>query len=179
MSVRIRTYARSLMELMSQEDLVDICYEDLKDINDALNSDPELLQFITSADHSSAEKKERLQEVFNHELYESVLRGLFLIVESIPNKHMEADLIHEFISYYYRTRGIAFGAVYSARKIDKDYMKALEMTFSQKLSRRVRLENKIDPDLIGGVKVIVNDTVWDGSYKTKIDELRTALLPKD
>ena len=129
MSARIRTYARSLMELMSQEDLVDICYEDLKDINDALNSDPELLQFITSADHSSAEKKERLQEVFNHELYESVLRGLFLIVESIPSKHMEADLIHEFISYYYRTRGIAFGAVYSARKIDKDYMKALEMTF--------------------------------------------------
>ena len=179
MSARIRTYARSLMELMSQEDLVDICYEDLKDINDALNSDPELLQFITSADHSSAEKKERLQEVFNHELYESVLRGLFLIVESIPNKHMEADLIHEFISYYYRTRGIAFGAVYSARKIDKDYMKALEMTFSQKLSRRVRLENKIDPDLIGGVKVIVNDTVWDGSYKTKIDELRSALLQKD
>jgi F-type H+-transporting ATPase subunit alpha len=167
------------MELMSQEDLVDICYEDLKDINDALNSDPELLQFITSADHSSAEKKERLQEVFNHELYESVLRGLFLIVESIPSKHMEADLIHEFISYYYRTRGIAFGAVYSARKIDKDYMKALEMTFSQKLSRRVRLENKIDPDLIGGVKVIVNDTVWDGSYKTKIDELRSALLQKD
>ncbi len=179
MSARIRTYARSLMELMSQEDLVDICYEDLKDINDALNSDPELLQFITSADHSSAEKKERLQEVFNHELYESVLRGLFLIVESIPSKHMEADLIHEFISYYYRTRGIAFGAVYSARKIDKDYMKALEMTFSQKLSRRVRLENKIDPDLIGGVKVIVNDTVWDGSYKTKIDELRSALLQKD
>ncbi len=179
MSARIRTYARSLMELMSQEDLVDICYEDLKDINDALNSDPELLQFITSADHSSAEKKERLQEVFNHELYESVLRGLFLIVESIPNKHMEADLIHEFISYYYRTRGIAFGAVYSARKIDKDYMKALEMTFSQKLSRRVRLENKIDPDLIGGVKVIVNDTVWDGSYKTKINELRSALLQKD
>ena len=179
MSARIRTYARSLMELMSQEDLVDICYEDLKDINDALNSDPELLQFITSADHSSAEKKERLQEVFNHELYESVLRGLFLIVESIPSKHMEADLIHEFISYYYRTRGIAFGAVYSARKIDKDYMKALEMTFSQKLSRRVRLENKIDPDLIGGVKVIVNDTVWDGSYKTKINELRSALLQKD
>ena len=43
----------------------------------------------------------------------------------------------------------------------------------------MRLENKIDPDLIGGVKVIVNDTVWDGSYKTKINELRSALLQKD
>ncbi len=179
MSTRIRTYARSLMELMSQEDLVDICYEDLKDINDRLNSDPELLAFLTSADHSSAEKKERLQEAFDHELYESVLRGLFLIIDSIPGKHMEADLIHEFIAYYYRTRGIMFGAAYSARKIDKDYMKALELAFTQKLGRRVRLENKIDKSLIGGVKVIVNETVWDGSYQARIDEIRTSLLEKD
>ena len=179
MNARIRTYARSLMELMSQEDLVDICYEDLKDINDRLNSDPELLQFITSADHSVIEKKEKLQEVFNHELYESVLRGLFLIVETIPSKHMEAELIHEFISYYYQTRGIVFGAAYSARKIDKNYLKTLELAFTQKLGRRVRLENKIDQDLIGGVKVIINDTVWDGSYKSKIKKLRNELLNKE
>ena len=152
MSVRIRQYARSLLELMSQEDLVDICYEDLRSINDALNADPELLKYITSADHSSQKKKERLQEVFNHELYESVLRGLFLIVETIPNKHMEAELIHEFLFYYYRTRGIVFGAAYSARKIDKAYMKALEIAFTEKLQRTVKLENKIDPKLIGGVK---------------------------
>ena len=39
MNVRISTYARRLMELVTQEDLIDVCYKDLKEINDEINSD--------------------------------------------------------------------------------------------------------------------------------------------
>jgi len=51
MSFNISIYARNLMELVSQEDLIDVCYKDLKDINNALNRDEELLKYITSAEY--------------------------------------------------------------------------------------------------------------------------------
>ena len=176
MNVRISTYARRLMELVTQEDLIDVCYKDLKEINDEINSDEELLKFITSADKSIDEKKARLQEIFENDLDEAVLHAFFLVVEQIPRKHMEAELIHEFLSYYYRTRGIVFGAAYSARKIAEGDLLILEDAFSKKLAQRIKLENKVDPSLLGGVKVIINDTVWDGTYRSKINDLRSALL---
>ena len=176
MNVRISTYARRLMELVTQEDLIDVCYKDLKEINDEINSDEELLKFITSADKSIDEKKARLQEIFENDLDEAVLHAFFLVVEQIPRKHMEAELIHEFLSYYYRTRGIVFGAAYSARKIAEGDLLILEDAFSKKLAQRIKLENKVDPSLLGGVKVIINDTVWDGTYRSKINDLKSALL---
>ena len=179
MSLKIRSYARNLMELASQEDTVDLFYRDLKRINNELNRDEDLAKFIESDDFSSEEKKRKLQEVFNNELDDSILYGLFLVIESIPRNHLECELIHEFLEYYYQTRGIVFGAAYSAKEIDDSDIETLEEAFSHKLGRTIKLENKVDKKLIGGVKVVINDTVWDGTYKAKMDELKNILLNKE
>ena len=179
MSLKIRSYARNLMELASQEDTVDLFYRDLKRINNELNRDEDLAKFIESDDFSSEEKKRKLQEVFNNELDDSILYGLFLVIESIPRNHLECELIHEFLEYYYQTRGIVFGAAYSAKEIDDSDIETLEEAFSHKLGRTIKLENKVDKKLIGGVKVVINDTVWDGTYQAKMDELKNILLNKE
>ncbi len=179
MNIRIRSYARNLMELATQENMIDDCFRDLLDINGELNVNDELLRYITSDAYTNEEKKRRLQEVFNYSLSEPVLRGFFLVVDSIPRKHMEADLIHEFISYYYQTRGIEFGEVYSAKKLVEGDLMILENAFSQKLGKRVKLENIVDKSLLGGVKVVIGGTVWDGSYRSRIDELKSELLSKE
>ena len=119
MNIRIRNYAIGLMELVTQEELVDDCFRDLRAINDALDADEQLADYIASETHSSSDKKKRLQETFNYELDESVLQALFLVIDEIPRSRMEAELIHEFLTYYYQTRGIAFGAAYSAKNTSK------------------------------------------------------------
>ena len=92
---------------------------------------------------------------------------------------MEIELIHEFISRYYRARGVLFGAAYSARKIAQGDLLILEEAFSRKLSKNIKLENKIDKDLIGGVKVVIGDSVWDGTYRSKIEDLKSSMLKKE
>ena len=179
MNIQIRSYARNLMELATQENMIDDCFRDLLDINEELNDSEELVRYITSDAYTSEEKKRRLQELFNYSLSESVLRGLFLVADSIPRKHMEADLIHEFISYYYQTRGIEFGEVYSAKKLVEGDLMILENAFSQKLSKRIKLENIIDKKLLGGVKVVINGMVWDGTYRSRINDLKNELLNKE
>ena len=92
MNVRISTYARRLMELVTQEDLIDVCYKDLKEINDEINSDEELLKFITSADKSIDEKKARLQEIFENDLDEAVLHAFFLVVFRLFDECAETEI---------------------------------------------------------------------------------------
>lgn len=179
MNLEIRSYARNLMELANQEGSVDECYREIKNINNELNRNEELAKYIVSEDYSSTEKKKKLQEVFNNELDESILYGLFLIIDSIPRKHMELELIREFLAYYYQSRGMVFGTVYSAKELTNKEIASLEAAFSYKLEHSIKLENKIDKSLIGGVKVIINDDVWDGTYRAKMNDLRNSLLKKE
>ena len=179
MSVEIKNYARSLMDLANQEGSVDEIYSEIKAINDELNRNEDLAKYIVSSEYSSAEKKKKLQEAFNNELSDSILYGLFLVVDSIPQKHMEQELIREFLVSYYQSRGMVFGTVYSAKELEFSELNSLETAFSHKLGHRIRFENKVDKDLIGGVKVIVNDNVWDGTYKAKLDDMRASLLKQE
>ena len=40
------------------------------------------------------------------------------------------------------------------------------------MGKNVLLETEVDPDLIGGLKVIIDDTVTDGTVKHKLNQLR-------
>ena len=179
MNISIRSYARNLMELANQEGSVDDCYREIKSINEELNRNEELAKYITSSEYSSAQKKRKLQEVFHDELDDSILYGLFLTIDSIPRKHMEIELIREFLTCYYQARGMILGTAYSARELTPVELRNLEVAFTVQLEHSIKLENKIDPSLIGGVKVVINEKVWDGTYKAKIEELRTSLLKHD
>lgn len=172
----VRGYARNLMELANQENMVESCYSEIKAINDEVNSNPELARYLVSADYSSDDKKRKLQEVFNNELDKSILHGLFLVIENLPRKHMELELIHEFLNYYYQSRGMVFGTVYSAEKLSTKDINTVEVAFSHKLDKTIKLENKVDSSLIGGIKVVINESVWDGTYRAKINDLRSTLL---
>jgi F-type H+-transporting ATPase subunit delta len=71
--------------------------------------------------------------------------------------------------------GVRDAVVYSAFPLDdkqsRDLLPSLEAHFKSKLS----LEIKVDPELIGGVKVVVGDQMLDVSVRGKLEAMTTAL----
>ena len=45
----------------------------------------------------------------------------------------------------------------------------------KKLNHKIELKNIIDERLIGGVRVVINDHVFDGSVKFKLETLKNNL----
>ena len=50
------------------------------------------------------------------------------------------------------------------------------MNSSLKLNNKVELSNSIDPSLIGGIKIVVNDTVFDNSVSNRLRALKQELI---
>ena len=65
--------------------------------------------------------------------------------------------------------------IYSAYPIDvaqlAEVLASLEKRFGRKLSGRVELE----PELIGGIRVVVGDEVLDTSVKARLEQMKVAL----
>ena len=71
--------------------------------------------------------------------------------------------------------GVSDATVYSAFPIDDaqlaDVMASLEKRFARKLKAVVA----VDPELIGGIRVVVGDEVLDTSVKARLEQMRVAL----
>lgn len=71
--------------------------------------------------------------------------------------------------------GVSDATVYSAYPIDgtqlSDVVSALEKRFARKLNASVVVE----PELIGGIRVVVGDEVLDTSVKARLEQMKVAL----
>ena len=60
-----------------------------------------------------------------------------------------------------------------------DQIEKVEKAISKQIEKNVKLENKIDESLLAGVKVVINNVVWDGSYKAKLKIIKENLINGD
>jgi F-type H+-transporting ATPase subunit delta len=72
--------------------------------------------------------------------------------------------------------GILRAEVTSAAPLDETQQAALQQQLSRVSGKQVRCEFKIDPALIGGVTARIGSTVYDGSVRTQLQNMRERLV---
>ena len=68
--------------------------------------------------------------------------------------------------------GFARAEIVSARPLDKQQSAALEAGLAQMSGKQVRAHYEVDPSLIGGVIARVGSTVYDGSIRGQLQNMR-------
>ena len=71
--------------------------------------------------------------------------------------------------------GIRDAVIESAFPIDDAQAKAILPVLEKHFGARLKPEVKVDPSLIGGVRVVVGDRVFDDSVRGKLDAMAAAL----
>ena len=71
--------------------------------------------------------------------------------------------------------GTLEASVISALPISAEQLKALVATLETKFKRKITAKVAIDPQLIGGVKIVVGDKVIDATVRGRLDAMATAL----
>lgn len=68
------------------------------------------------------------------------------------------------------------GDVTTAMPIAPEKLRALEQGLQQATGRRVLLESKVDPAIIGGMVTRLGSTVYDGSVTTQLQKMKQTLI---
>lgn len=70
----------------------------------------------------------------------------------------------------------AFDAVvYSAFEVDSAALADLSGVLENRFGRKLNLQVELQPDLIGGIRVVVGDEVLDTSVKARLEQMKIAL----
>ena len=80
--------------------------------------------------------------------------------------------IHETLKY----KGITESVLTTAVKVDEEVKKQITDLISNVFSTKVELEENIDPEIIGGFILRVDDNYIDASIRNKLRKIRKELL---
>jgi F-type H+-transporting ATPase subunit delta len=72
-------------------------------------------------------------------------------------------------------RGIVSAEVVTAIAMTKSQSEMLARTLRAALGRDPEIQTRVDPAILGGVKVKVGSRLYDASLKSKLDSLKLAL----
>jgi F-type H+-transporting ATPase subunit delta len=71
--------------------------------------------------------------------------------------------------------GVLEATIVAAMHVDDEQYRQLVATLEKKFGRKVNAQVQIDPELIGGARIVVGDKVIDATVRGKLDAMAAAL----
>lgn len=171
-------YGVALFDYAQDMKVLEPMHDELQELKLAVEENPAIIGVLSDPILNSEEKRKTLSEIekpFSNEVQS------FLNLLLDYNRFADLiDIIDYFNNLYNEQKSIASGTAITAVKLDADQLKRLGESYAKKYNlNAVRLENQVDPSILGGVILQVKDCVIDGSVKTKLSKIRAQLVDEN
>ena len=168
-----RRYATAIFQLASEGGVVERVRTDLHGFVAALAADDAVRRFFVAPIVDRDEKAELIAQSFSG-LSEIALHAILLLIR----KHREG-LVEEIVRQYDRLEREGRGAqalrVTTARKLAPAELDALVAKLSGAYHTPFDVTETVDPGLIGGIRITMNDKRVDGTIAGRLDDLARML----
>ena len=164
-------YGNALFELAVEEKKVDALLSEVQTLQQILLENADLLSLLNHPEVSKIEKLDLLKNIFSGRASDEVLGFLSIIVEKDRQKDIP-KIFEFFVDKAKEYKGIGKVKVVSATE--------LSARQKEKLTKRLlettkytsfEVDYQIDPALLGGLIIRIEDRVLDSSLKTQIEKL--------
>lgn len=140
----------------------------------AVAANAQLLQFASSPKATQAQVFEVISGVLKTAL---PAMGQNFLRTVIDNERIAAlpEIADQFRALKNAQQGSFDAVVYSAFDIDAAALTDLSTVLEKRFARKLNVKVELQPDLIGGVRVVVGDEVFDTSIKARLQQMKVAL----
>ncbi|WP_026572682.1 F0F1 ATP synthase subunit delta [Bacillus sp. UNC438CL73TsuS30] len=174
-SIVAKRYASALFQIAKEQQILSQVEEDLRVVKEVIQTNKDLKAVLSSLKLSKENKKAILKQAFAN-INGFVVNTLMILMD----RHREGEIIevvNQFIELAYEASGVAEAEVSSVRPLSDAEREAISATFAAKVGKQsLRIENIVDSELLGGVKVRIGNRIYDGSLRGKLDRLQRKLL---
>ena len=152
-------YGNALFELAVEEKKMDALLSEVQTLQQILLENADLLSLLNHPEVSKIEKLDLLKNIFSGRASDEVLGFLSIIVEKDRQKDIP-KIFEFFVDKAKEYKGIGKVKVVSATELS---------------ATSFEVDYQIDPALLGGLIIRIEDRVLDSSLKTQIEKLSKGL----
>ncbi len=168
-------YAQGLFELAWENSTAETKKEQAETLIRTIEKTPELTAFLRAVKITKNEKKSFIEKALGNALDADMIRFVKLLIDKGRINYLR-DILQEYVNLSNQRLGIENAVVWSARPLKEKDLDRLHEALEKKNGRKVNIENRIDPDLIAGIKVTMGSQVTDVTMKNRIESMKEVLL---
>lgn len=138
-------------------------------------ADPALRQFADDPRATGAQVLDLMSGTLGRKVVDAAWNLLNTVVE---NGRLGAlgEISRQYQTLVDADSGRAQAVVHSAFPLDAATLKTVLDAVEQRFGRRLEATVVVEPELIGGVRVVVGDEVLDTSVKARLEQMRQAIV---
>jgi F-type H+-transporting ATPase subunit delta len=170
-----RPYARAIVDAAGSAQKASEVRGELMRFETALNSSEELRELYANPGIDEATKLKITGQLAGRlKLSELARKTVDLLVRFHRINDISA-ILAALSAYVNEALGVAVAEVRSAKSLSAEEIQQLAETLSKKTGKKVELDIKTDPNLLGGFVARIGSEIWDASVAGKIHKFRESL----
>ena len=168
-------YATAIFELAQEERAVEAVERDFGALKELIAGSADLARLVKAPVFTRDDQKKGIDAVLRAIEAAPLTVRFVLMLASKRRLFALTDIIAAFNTMVGKLRGEVDASVTSARPLGGAEVEELKRVLKAKLGRDARLEQKVDPTLLGGLVVKVGSRMIDSSWRTKLSGIRAAM----
>lgn len=172
--VVVKRYAEAFMDFAGGTIGLKKATLDFKNLKFLIEENPGFMEILQSLDVSYAEKCDLIDRVLDENFTRETGQFLKLLLEK--QRIDKVIDIADYIRVAYAHLGETEAVLRTSFPLDLDLVEEIKKKLEGKFRRKFRLYIDLDGSMLGGVQVIIGNTIIDGTVRRRLADLKEKLL---
>jgi F-type H+-transporting ATPase subunit delta len=168
-------YANALADIALAQGATDALTKQLTDVGSLYAESAELRNFLTSPAVDRAAKHGVIEKLLARIGGGKIIRNFLFVVLDHQRAYSLPEIIASFQEVVRQRQGVAEAEVSSAIELSSAQKAEIAFTLERLTGKRVETKYLLDPALLGGAVVRIGDTIYDGSLRSRLNQMRARL----
>lgn len=166
-------YANALLRISLENDTIEDDLEQAVLIRDTVDDD-DVQDFLVHPNIPDSAKCKFFQNVYKEKISKHMMGFLYLMIRKNREKHIVPALT-EYIELANRHIGKVEAKVVSAKPLTQKQLDSIATLLSKSLDVTVTIDAQVDPDVIGGLYILVEGYIFDGTVRSQINKVKNRI----
>jgi F-type H+-transporting ATPase subunit delta len=168
-------YAQALFDLAKDQNQLSQVEADLKSLKAAIADSRDLRMLLESPAFAAEDKSKGLAAIANAAGFNATTKKFLGLLAANGRASALSAVIVAFEKLAADARGEVQAQVTTAVPLTAAQAKGVAQALRQALGKDPLIETRVDPAILGGIKVRVGSRLFDASLRSKLDSLKFAL----
>ena len=168
-------YANAFADIGIAQGAPQTAVRQLADFGEAFAGSAELRNFLGSPAVDTQIKHRVIEKIVAKQGAGRIIRNFLFVIVDHHRAHMLPEIIAAVQDVVRQRQGIAEAEISSAVELSAAQKTELAKTLGRLTGKRIEPKYSLDPALLGRAIARVGDTIYDGSLRSRLAEMRTRL----
>lgn len=171
-------YAQGLFEVAKQENRLEEVMKYLQLLTESFYKDKDFYKILTHPLISREEKKSIFNEILQKFRITYPLESFIYLLIDERRENLLDGIFSSFRQFYRREKHCLHVYIETADEISSPERQMLYEALQKKFKRQIEIELSVRPDILGGIYIRLQNTVYDDTVKRKLAMLKESIIWK-